>query len=255
MLKAIIKKSLFNLGYSISKIQENNLFPIELSKIEIDIINYVRANNLSMCSTQNLYSTALSCKYVVDRNIEGDFVECGVYRGGNAIIAAHIFKAYGIHKKVFLFDTFKGMTEPTKFDSKTGSQINASHKYARTKKSSDFSKWAYASLSEVKENFKKLNLENNIQFIIGDVLETLNTTSNIPSQISILRLDTDWYESTIKELECLYKNLVPNGILIVDDYGSWTGVKKAVDEYFSGNIQKPFFSFIDSAARIAIKPL
>ena len=92
-----------------------------------------------------------------------------------------------------------------------------------------------------------------MNFIQGDVIETLQNKLNYPQTICFLRLDTDWYDSTKTELEVLYPNLVQGGILVVDDYGSWDGVRKAVDEYFYNHKSKPYFSLIDSAARISIK--
>ena len=64
-----------------------------------------------------------------------------------------------------------------------------------------------------------------MEFIKGDVLETLKDEKNLPKSISILRLDTDWYESTKIELEVLYPRVINNGFLIVDDYGHWEGQK------------------------------
>ncbi len=77
--------------------------------------------------------------------------------------------------------------------------------------------------------------KENIKFVVGDVCETLDELSNTPENICILRLDTDWYKSTKKELDVLYPKLVDRGILIVDDYGHWAGSKKAVDEYFESS--------------------
>ena len=91
-----------------------------------------------------------------------------------------------------------------------------------------------------------------MEFIEGDVLETLKDKKNLPKSISILRLDTDWYDSTKIELEVLYPRLINNGFLIVDDYGYWEGQKKAVDEYFESRA-KPFTSIIDASSRLIIK--
>ena len=86
-----------------------------------------------------------------------------------------------------------------------------------------------------KSKFKGLN--KYATFIKGDVLKTLNHEKNIPDKIALLRLDTDWYESTKLELEKLYQ-ACKNGILLIDDYEDWQGCKKAVDEYFKEKIQK-----------------
>jgi hypothetical protein len=73
----------------------------------------------------------------------------------------------------------------------------------------------------------------------------------LPEKISILRLDTDWYESTKIELEILYPLLEPGGVLIVDDYGHFEGAKKAVDEYFCDS--KPWMQYVDYSCRLIIK--
>jgi hypothetical protein len=74
---------------------------------------------------------------------------------------------------------------------------------------------------------------------------------NLPEQISILRLDTDWYTSTKIELEVLYKKLVKGGILIIDDYGHWQGARKAVDEYFKN--KNIWLHYVDYTCRYIIK--
>ena len=112
--------------------------------------------------------------------------------------------------------------------------------------------WASCSLDKVKQNFKevKLNIKN-IRFIKGKVEDTLKIKKNLPKKLSILRLDTDFYESTKSELQKLYPLLVKGGVLIIDDYGSWLGSKKATDEYFSN--KKIFKHYIDHSARMIIK--
>ena len=75
----------------------------------------------------------------------------------------------------------------------------------------------------------------------------------VPEQIAILRLDTDWYESTKTELEVLYPRLAPGGICILDDYGHWQGARQAVDEYFSHNQPRPLIMPVDFSGRIFIK--
>lgn len=158
---------------------------------------------------------------VHENKIDGDFVECGVYMGGNVIIAKKFFDSVNDKtKKFFAFDTFEGMTSPGENDPENA-HITWQNKNA-----------CRAHLNEVMEEFKKHNvLDNRVLFVVGDVCNTLKE-NNIPDKISILRLDTDWYESTKVELQILYKKLSVGGFLIIDDYGHWSGCKKAVDEFF-----------------------
>jgi Macrocin-O-methyltransferase (TylF). len=199
-----------------------------------------------------LFATILSCKYAVENDIAGDFVECGVWRGGNSIAAASIFKRYNVDKKIWLFDTFEGMTDPAEKDAEAyGAKLSAKEccrLYGP--------EWCCASLDDVRKNFSDLGLlTESVVFIQGDVLKTLESVT-LPDELAVLRLDTDWYDSTKKELETFYSRLSTNGIMMIDDYGHWGGAKKAVDEFFAAlRGRKPFFNNIDYTGRLAIKPL
>lgn len=229
-------------------------FPVELNEDVRCLIEDVLQSGLTMTWYERLFSTALACKYVVDNSIPGDFVECGVWRGGNAILAAGVFKMMGAERKVILFDTFEGMTVPTEKDVQEKNGESAFREF-QEKQRQGHNEWCYASLEDVKANFKRYGLlDDNVIFIKGDVLETLSAKENLPDQVSVLRLDTDWYESTKKELQVLYPILSENGVIIVDDYGAWKGAKQATDEYFNGMAHRPFLSYIDHTGRIGIKP-
>jgi hypothetical protein len=93
---------------------------------------------------------------------------------------------------------------------------------------------------------------NKIHFIKGPVEETIPRQMPSPS-IALLRLDTDWYESTKHELIHLFPRLSAGGILIIDDYGHWAGARQAVDEYFAGLPEKYFFHRIDYSGRLIVK--
>ena len=255
MIKKIINKSLNMFGYEIKKTTKDSIHnsPVELNKAECEIINYIMSNKLTMVSYERLWTTVMTCKYVLDNGIDGDFVECGVWRGGNAIAAAEVFKLYKSDKKVWLFDTFQGMTAPTDIDVRLLDGESAKYKFNKNK-NKNHNKWCYASLKDVRNNFAKRNLTSNVFFIQGDVNQTLN--SDITEQlnkISVLRLDTDWYESTKKEIEVLYPKLSFGGCLIIDDYGHWSGSKKAIDEYFEKYKKRPFLQYIDYTGRVGVK--
>lgn len=227
--------------------------PAELSKEEQEIVLYVIENQLSMTSYERLWATIMACKHVITQNIDGDFVECGVWRGGNAMLAAALFKLYKCQKRVYLFDTFEGMTAPTNKDRKIIDNTLAIGEYQKNQKET-YNEWCFASIDDVKQNFQKAGLLNdNISFIKGDVLKTLSKEENLPQKVSVLRLDTDWYESTKKELEVLYPRLSIGGVLILDDYGYWAGTKEAADEYFAAHGKCPFLQYTDHAGRAGIK--
>jgi hypothetical protein len=148
-------------------------------------------------------------------------------------------------RNVWLYDTFQGMTEPEDIDV----DLN-NHK---AKNILDKVR-CFIPIDEVKKNLSISNFpKEKIKYVIGDVEQTLKVDENIPSDISLLRLDTDWYQSTKIELETLYPKLIKNGVLIVDDYGHWRGSKKAVDDYFSLLELTPNIKHIDYTAIKIIK--
>ena len=253
-----MKKSLFKLVNKLTKKPSSRKIElrdiaIELEKQDIDMIKDVIDNKYTMTSPQRLINTLKSCHYVVKNNIPGDFVECGVWRGGNGILAKKVFEYLGSNKKVWMFDTFQGMTAPTSVDVAAKTQLAAESYFLKSQKETH-NEWCFASLKDVQKNCSDAGLDiNSFKFIKGDVCETLKTPKNIPAKISVLRLDTDWYESTKAELEILYPRLSDRGVLIIDDYGHWEGAKKAVDEYFSLQKYKPLFNVIDRTGRSAIK--
>jgi len=227
--------------------------PVELSDEECRIVEYVKSHRLSMASYERLWATVMACKHVLERGVQGDFVECGVWRGGNALIAASVFKLHGASRRIFMFDTFQGMTKPTEVDRSAAGDASAMEKF-RASQQQSHNEWCYASLEDVRNNFGEAGLlDDNVIFVKGDVLQTLADPVNLPSRIAVLRLDTDWYDSTRKELEVLYPRLETGGALIIDDYGHWAGAKKATDEYFAAQGGRPLLQYSDYTGRLGIK--
>ena len=189
---------------------------------------------------------------MVDNNIPGDIIECGVWRGGSMMaVALKLLNEKKSEKDLYLFDTYEGMSKPTDLDVSLEGEI-ANNQFEENKKSEDSSDWCLAALEEVKQNITKTGYDlEKIHFIKGKVEDTLPKYA--PKQIALLRLDTDWYESTKHELIHLFPLLVTGGVLILDDYGYWAGAKKAVDEYFSKNKIQILLNRIDQTGRIAIK--
>lgn len=170
-----------------------------------------------------------------ENKIQGDFVECGVWKGGNVIIAKKALDSVNdTQRKYYCYDTFSGMTEPGENDPERA------HETWKTTSN------CFSTLDEVKENFRIQDvLDDRVIFVQGDIRNTLLDKKNLPTDISILRLDTDWYDSTLIELEVLFPLLKNNGWLIIDDYGCWKGCKKAVDEYFGEKFVEENFTKLD----------
>lgn len=255
ILKKLIHKffAFFNLKITKLNYGHKNFPIVEAKEDEISLLN--TSAKYSMTSLARRWALINAIKYVKNQKIDGDFVECGVWRGGNLIIFNNLNKKYDLEKKIFGYDTFSGMSEPTIHDNNF-LNINAQEEWENNKKENNInlSFNCYSSLDEVKMNIKNSCNEDTldkVNLILGKVEDTLIIEKNLPKKISILRLDTDWYESTKIELEILFPKLVNNGILIIDDYGEYKGCKKAVDEYFK---DKKFNIFkINSGARMLIK--
>ena len=250
LIKKLINKFNFKIEHKNSWYKRNEHLTVEMSQNELDIIKSI--SNYSMTTPANHWAIIQSIKHISKNNIDGDFVECGVWKGGNIILFKLISNLLNLNKEIYAFDTFEGMPEPGEkdFDLKN---INAKTTFDKYK-NKDI-KWCYSTLDEVKSNIKSFdaNYNETFNFIKGKVEETLNDEKNLPNKISLLRLDTDFFESTKKELEVLFPKLVSGGILIIDDYGHWKGAKKAVDEYFELDKNFLWLHRIDYASRLLIK--
>ncbi len=191
-------------------------------------------------------------EYLEKQKIAGDFVECGVWKGGSVMTMAECLIAAGsIDRDIYLYDTFEGMSEPTEED-KSWDGRTAARQLADAPKEDIHSVWCYSTLEEVRQNVNSTGYPNErLHFVEGKVEETIPAV--MPDKIALLRLDTDWYESTRHELIHLFPRLVEGGILIIDDYGHWEGCRKAVDEYFESTGTRIFLSRIDYTRRIAVK--
>lgn len=182
--------------------------------------------------------------------IPGALVECGVWKVGSMMTIAYTLKElHAADRDLFLFDVFEdAMPAPKEVDvTRDGTQLRN-----RTRDQLA-SYWNFATETEVKANMNRTGSpESLVHFIRGPVEQTL--PHRAPEQCALIRLDTDLYESTKHELESLYPRLVRGGVIIIDDYGSHQGVKKAVDE-FNASLPNPlFFVRVDEAGRVAVKP-
>lgn len=257
MIKKIIQSLVNFLGYKISKvnsdyIKPNSFFFPEADDYELNLLKKVKSFTLT--DFNSIYYLIQSIKHVYQNDVPGGFVECGVWRGGNIIVFSELNNKLGLKRKIFAYDTFEGMTKPTDLDSDYSGKKAETHLKEQKRIPNDPKNvHCIASLTECKNNvsYNVINYQNDVNFIKGSVEEQLCIKKNLPEKISILRLDTDWYSSTKKELEVLYPRLVKNGILIIDDYGSWNGCKKAVDEFFK-NSKETMFQ-INKNSRIIFK--
>ncbi len=237
-------------GYALVRCQKANGYPVDFSDEEIALVRKVAP--YTKTTPERLWALVHAVEYIESRGIEGAIVECGVWRGGSMMAAAEaLLKTGYTGRDLYLFDTYTGMVAPSEHDvSHKG--ITATEKFEKRKTGDDSSDWCLASREEVGANMKSTGYpDERVHLVEGKVEDTI--PAEAPERIALLRLDTDWYESTKHEMETLYPRLVPGGILILDDYGDWAGSRKAVDEYFANGVEPPLLNRIDDSARIAVK--
>ena len=206
---------------------------------------YQRVKRYTMTTPERVAALCDAVRYVDANGIAGAIVECGVYRGGSAMAAALTCTS---GREIVLYDTFEGMSAPTADDARASDGRPAAALLDGAAKSDLI--WCYSGEAEVAGNMRSTGYPDHlVRLVKGKVEDTIPGV--MPAAIAVLRLDTDWYESTRHELEHLYPRLAPGGVLIIDDYGYWAGARKAVDEFFGGSL---FLGRIDGTGRIAIKP-
>ena len=207
----------------------------------------IRKSKYTLTSMEKCYSLYKAIKYITKGNIIGDIVECGVWRGGSAMLAAlTLIQNNQTHRKIYLYDTYEGMPEPTDKDI----DLHGVPYRLLWKKEKEL---LTVSLDEVKNNMLSTGYpEENIIFVKGMVEKTIPRT--LPNQIALLRLDTDLYESTYHELIHLYPKVTAKGVVIIDDYGHFQGSQEATDTYFSQESREVLFHRIDYSCRVGIKP-
>ena len=253
-IEEFVGKTASRFGLSISRVSTlENRLPVEATSQDRAVIDSVRP--FTMTSPERIWSLLRAVEYVHENKVTGDFVECGVWRGGSVMaMIAQLQKLKAPERRIWLYDTFEGMTAPTGLDVDSVAGVTAAQLLESTDVADGNNVWCVASIEDVETNlFRTGYSQGNLIFVKGDVAVTLQETA--PEQIALLRLDTDWYESTKAELETLYPKLVPGGVCILDDYGHWKGARKAVDEYFQQLGARPLVMPIDFSGRMFTKPL
>ena len=174
-----------------------------------------------------------SCKQVLDQNVPGCFVECGVWKGGSSAIMALAIKNAGQERHLHLFDSFEGLPEPTEKDG----DYAATYSGGRNQGKLATVNHCRAGLDDVRHLIiDEIKMPQELaHFHVGWFQNTIPVDAGQLGPIALLRLDGDWYDSTKICLEHLYPLLSPGGILILDDYFCWEGCRKATDEYRNQN--------------------
>ena len=249
MLKKAIQSAAEKFGYRISKIH-TEAGPHAATRASLREL----VRPYTMTSDERIDAMIDALTYVVKNRVAGDIVECGVWRGGNLMLATRILDEIepGSKRIIWGYDTFAGMTAPTEEDTTQGENVR--EQWEQNKTADGGSNWSLASIEDVRANLAKTGSDpNRFRLVKGPVENTLTVAENLPSRIALLRLDTDWYASTKVELDVLYPLTADSGVCIIDDYGHYEGARKAVDEYFAGLGTFPLLHRIDYTARSFVK--
>lgn len=190
----------------------------------------------SRARLRGLYS---GVRYVVEKDIPGDVVECGVAFGGSAALLGLTLKSCGANRKLWAFDTFEGLPAPTEADPDYDAAI-------------PFAGAFRSDMSEVMRLFDRFGILENTAFIKGLFQDTVPESP--VKQIAVLHLDGDWYESVKVCLDHLYDRVSSGGVIQIDDYGHWAGARKAVDEFLDGRDIPGGLRYLDYSGRQIIKP-
>lgn len=213
-------------------------FPADFQPEEIE--DYLDVAPYTMTGPIRTIVLIRAVRYLVQNRIPGDLVECGVWKGGSMMaVAKTLLRLNATDRRLWLYDTYAGMSEPTTQDVSV-SNFSAQKGDLRV------------PLEAVKKAVLGTGYDGQkVVFVQGKVEETV--PAQAPERIALLRLDTDWYDSTRHELIHLFPRLVRGGVLIIDDYGHWLGARRATDEYFRENGISLLLNRIDFSARIGVK--
>ncbi len=210
---------------------------------------HLRSRSNTVTSVERQFALYKAVRYIITKGLPGDFVECGVGGGGSMMLVAMTLARLGVtNRRLWLYDTFAGMPNPSKHDVDFR-ELTAAEVLKRKGRKNP-GEQSNHSLARVQKCMRSSGYpQGMIEYVQGRVEDTI--PGKVPKKIALLRLDTDWYESTSHELQQLYPLLVQHGVLIIDDYGHWRGCRKAVDEYFEH--RAVLLNRIDYTGRIAVK--
>jgi len=200
--------------------------------------------------------------YILKNNIEGDIIECGVDSGNFEYIWINELMKHNMVRDIYLYDTFEGLVKPSEYDytcdNATLYSMNKDEvleMWSSQQINEKTNGWCYTPLEAVQKRLRSTGYpEDKLHYVVGNVMDTLKDMSTIPEKIAVLRLDTDWYESSKYELEQMYDRVVHGGVIIFDDYYHWDGQRRATDDFFkSKNITYDFVNIGNCKTAAIIK--
>jgi len=253
LVKQLVRRSIGSFGYEI--VPKPDEFPPDFS--DEDRALYKAVERFTLTPPERVFALTRAIDYVISAHIPGSIVECGVWKGGSMMaVCLELLRLDHTERELFLYDTFAGMPDPDDALDVDPTGTSASVFLSRAEEQAH-PMWdhapacAYAPIDDVRSRLEATGYPSaKVHLVAGKVEDTL--PDQAPESIALLRLDTDWYESTRHEMEHLFPRIVPGGVLLVDDYGHWKGSQKAVDEYFAAHGIRMLLNRIDYSARLGV---
>lgn len=213
---------------------EEELATLDIPQWKKDVI--YESTPASCTHLPALLHLANTVEYLVENDIPGDFVECGVYMGGSCMVIAGVLKHYASDRRILMYDTFDGVPMPNSKElTMEGESLQEWYKDNKIDSDGN-SSWCYCNFEDVSDNMKTVGYDGDIKYIKGDVLDTI--PNNHSTQIALLRIDVDLDLPTRHVLDHLYSLVPTNGSLILDDYGHFPKVKDTVDDFLQDDASK-----------------
>lgn len=241
----VVRRALGKMGFELRRtvpIADNGGFPPDIDDQARELFRFVQPYTLT--SIERVVALRDAVRYIVRAGIEGDFCECGVWRGGSMMVVARTLVELGyVTPRLYMFDTF---TRPPDTGPRDGPGDQADLEASLTNPG-----YAYLPMSDIGRRLVEIGYpERNLVFVPGLVEETI--PEHAPKRLALLRLDTDYYSSTAHELQHLYPRVSEGGVVIVDDYGQFVGARDAVDEYFKATGDSVLLHRIDFTGRLVL---
>ena len=211
-------------------------YRIKANTAERKIVDICKKLQFSTTTEFHLWHFLSIFKKIYNKKIMGDFIECGVWKGIYLVFFQKLIEHYNLkNSSIYAFDTYEGMPEPSSLDiAMDGKKMH--ERYENLKLGENTSSWNNTSLNDVEKNYFQNTLSNkNLISIKGMVENALVEKKNIPKKISVLKLDTCLYDGTKIELEVLFPRVHSGGLVIIDNYSNFKGVKRAVQEFFAND--------------------
>lgn len=232
-LTQLIKKIAHKLGFNTIPNSAEEIYssgtPASLNEI------YKKVQPYTLTTPERINSLISLADYCNDNKIEGDFVECGTYKGGSAAVLS---MCMGEGRHLWLYDSFKGMPETIDKDGQDAAMYVGE---------------CAATAADVKEAMRTISTPDDKYSIFEGWFEDTFKAENLPEKVALLHCDADWYNSVTLVLNTFYDRIPDGGCIVLDDFGYWEGCREAFYDFCSKKGIKPLLERVGSTQAYWIK--